>query len=85
MMPGPGYLKVCGKQVAMNKLNLTEEWYQNALKLEVDDEVSAGPPTFSFYERAMEADAEAILAAETGGFETQPEDEAEHRCKRQRP
>ncbi|MFN8607496.1 MAG: hypothetical protein U0931_08190 [Vulcanimicrobiota bacterium] len=69
----------------MNKLNLTEEWYQNALKLEVDGEVSAGPPTFSFCERAMEAEAQQILAAETGGFETKPEDEAEQRFKRQHP
>ena len=44
----------------MSKLNLTEEWYQNALELEADHEVSAGPPNFSFYEQAMEAEAEPI-------------------------
>ena len=47
----------------MGKLNLTEEWYQNALELEADDEVGAGPPSFSFYDREIETKADQILAA----------------------
>lgn len=44
-------------------LNLTEEWYRNALELEADGEVGAGPPSFSFSDREIETKADQILAA----------------------
>lgn len=47
----------------MGQLNLTEEWYRNALEIEADVEISAGPPIFSFYDREIETKADQILAA----------------------
>lgn len=47
----------------MNELNLTEEWYRNALEIEGDAEVGAGPPAFCFYDRKIGTKADQIAAS----------------------